>query len=341
MTTLSLQTLATDMNGTAQAMAIENCPLCDDSRNALVYRVIVPSGNHAGVFELRRCQSCDIVFVSPRLSDDELSKLYDEDFYFSTGWSYETLASSVIEFIQSRRRHRVERHVQPGRLLDIGSGDGRFAHHMAHHGWDATGIDFSPAAQEFAHRFRSSARFLQGSLEDYHFPARSLDLVTLWQVLEHIGEPRPLLQRCYNLLEPGGMFVASVPNIDGWSSRLTRERWWGLDVPRHLVHYSPSTLRCSLEQAGFRVIHIRHHSLQYDPYALLHSSLDWAFSRRHFLSNFAKRQVPEDMGGREYFYNLASLVALAPILAPLCVATTSVGSFLGYGGFIEVYARRD
>jgi 2-polyprenyl-3-methyl-5-hydroxy-6-metoxy-1,4-benzoquinol methylase len=301
----------------------------------------VSSGKIVGAFELRKCERCELVYVDPRLSDDDLARLYDEDFYFSTGWSYETLASWVIEFIQTRRRHRVERHVRRGRLLDIGSGDGSFVHHMARHQWEATGIDFSPAALEFAHRFRSGGRFLQGSLEDYDAPSDSLDLITLWQVLEHIGGPRPLLRRCYDLLRRGGMLVASVPNIEGLSSRLTGERWWGLDVPRHLVHYSPTTLTRSLEQAGFRVIHIRHQSLQYDPYALLHSSLDWVFSRRHFLSDLAKRQVSEDMGGREYLYNLTALVALAPPLAPLCVATTTVGSCLGYGGFIEVYARRD
>ncbi len=341
MTASSLPTQATAAIGIPDTMAIENCPLCDGVRSTLVHRVVAPHANASGVFELRKCQACDLVFVNPRLADDELSRLYDEDFYFSTGWAYEALASSVIEFIQTRRRHRVERHVPPGRLLDIGSGDGRFAHHMARHGWDATGIDFSPTAQVFAGHFRSSARFLHGSLEDFDFPEQSLDLLTLWQVLEHIGEPRPLLHRCHDLLDRDGMIVAAVPNIDGLSSRLTGERWWGLDVPRHLVHYTPGTLRGSLEQAGFRVIHIRHHSFQYDPYALLHSSLDWVFSRRHFLSDLAKRQVPADMGGREYARNLAALVMLAPLLAPLCVATTTVGSCLGYGGFIEIYARRE
>jgi 2-polyprenyl-3-methyl-5-hydroxy-6-metoxy-1,4-benzoquinol methylase len=323
------------------ALPVEQCPSCGDRRSTMLHRVTDPSARIAGTFELRRCLSCEIVYVDPRPDDEVLASLYDQDFYFSTGWSYETLASWVIEFIQMRRRHRVERYVREGRLLDIGSGDGRFVHHMARHGWDATGIDFSPAALEFSRRVQSGACFLQCSLDECSFPSGRLDLVTLWQVLEHIGEPRPLLRRCHELLKPGGMFVASVPNIDGLSSRLTRERWWGLDVPRHLVHYSPATLERSLERAGFRVLHVRHRSLQYDPYALLHSSLDWVFTRRHFLSDFAKRHVAGDMGGREYLHNLAALIALAPVLAPLCVAATSAGAMLGYGGFIEVHARRD
>jgi SAM-dependent methyltransferase len=289
------------------------------------------------------------VFVDPRLDDEILTRLYDADYYFSAG--QDSVASRVIELIQSMRRRRVERHVQRGSLLDIGSGTGRFVHHMAHHGWRATGIDFSPAAQAFARRNGgmngngngngNGARFLRGSLDDHQFPPESLDLVTLWQVLEHIGEPRPLLRRCREILRPGGLLVASVPNIDGLSSRLTGERWWGLDIPRHLVHYAPSTLRQGLEQAGFRVIRINHFSLQYDPYALLHSTLDWVFTRRHFLSDFAKRNVPRDVPRLEFAYNVAALMVLGPVLAPLSVLATTTGSFIGKGGFIEVFARRE
>ena len=293
----------------------------------------------AGEFELRACAWCGLVRVTPRLSDDALERLYGEEFYFSTGWAYASLAARVIELIQSRRRLRVERHVRAGRLLDIGCGDGSFVHHMARHGWDATGIDFSPAALEYARRFHSGGRFELGSLEEYAGATGRLDLVTMWQVLEHIGEPLPLLGRCRELLRPGGVFVASVPNLDGLSARLTGKRWWGLDVPRHLVHYTPETLRRVLEQSGFEVLFVHHRSLQYDPYALLHSALDWLFTRRHFLSDFAKRQVA-DMPAPEYAYNLLVLTILAPVLAPLSLAATTLAAWCGRGGFIEVHARR-
>jgi SAM-dependent methyltransferase len=340
MTTEALRS-STAAQEAPSTLAVQRCPSCDGSRSTPVHSVAAAGGRIREVFELRECRTCGIVFLDRRLSDHFLAKLYDEDFYFSTGWSYKALAAWVIEFIQTRRRHRVERYLRPGRLLDIGSGDGSFVHHMAHHGWDATGIDPSPAALEFARRARDGGRFLRGSLEDYDGWPSSLDVVTLWQVLEHVGEPRPLLRRCRELLRPGGMLVASVPNIEGWSSRLTGERWWGLDVPRHLVHYSPATLDRAVRRAGFRVIRIRHRSFQYDPYALLHSTLDWVFTRRHFLSALAKRQVPADMRRGEYLYNLAALVVLAPVLAPLCVATTTLASCLGHGGFIEIHARRD
>jgi hypothetical protein len=81
--------------------------------------------------------------------------------------------------------------------------------------------------------------------------------------------------------------------------------------------------------------------MQYDPYGLLHSSLDWVFTRRHFLSDFAKQQVPADVSAAEYVRNLAALVLLGPLLAPLSVLTTAAAASVGRGGFIEVFARRD
>jgi len=279
--------------------------------------------------------------VDPRPVDSKLAGLYDEDFYFSTGWPFRRLAERILFEIQRTRQRRVERFVRRGCLLDIGSGDGRFVRHMAAEGWDATGLDFSAAAHSLACAGRNGGRFLHGSLFDHEFEPESVDAVTMWQVLEHVGEPREFLARCHRLMRPGGCFVAAVPNLEGLSARLTGERWWGLDVPRHLVHFSPRTLERALEQAGFRVVRLNHLSLQYDPYALLHSTLDWVFTRRHFLSDLVKRQVGEDMGLLELARNLTALVSLGPVLAPCCVLVTLAAACAGRGGFIEVFARRE
>ena len=72
-----------------------------------------------------------------------------------------------------------------------------------------------------------------------------------------------------------------------------------------------------LEHAGFTVIRVNHLSMQYDPYGLLHSSLDWVFTRRHFLSDFAKQQVPADVTAAEYARNVAALVAVFAICTAL------------------------
>jgi SAM-dependent methyltransferase len=293
-----------------------------------------------GTFRLRRCRDCDLVYLTPRLDDATLATLYGEEFYFPSESPFGAIAEGVKDLIQDARRHVIEKRARIGRLLDVGSGDGAFVHHMASHGWDATGLDFSPAASELAARRGLRGRYLMGSLADHDLPLRSFDAVTLWQVLEHIGEPVAMLRRAHALLRPGGLLVASVPNIDSLSATLTRERWWGLDVPRHLVHYTPATLRRVVSEAGLSVVDVRHFSFQYDPYALLHSTLDWTFTRRHFLSDLAKQQVAQAMSPLEYGWNVTALAVLAPVLAPLSLLATTAGAALRRGGFIEVIARR-
>jgi hypothetical protein len=93
-------------------------------------------------------------------------------------------------------------------------------------------------------------------------------------------------------------------------------------------------------EAGLKVVDVRHFSLQYDPYALLHSTLDWTFTRRHFLSDLAKQQVAGGMGALELGYNVTALAVLAPVLAPLSLLATAAGAAFRRGGFIEVIARR-
>ncbi|HEY6196859.1 MAG TPA: class I SAM-dependent methyltransferase [Candidatus Eisenbacteria bacterium] len=324
----------------AEGYAVNCCPLCGCGESRLFKRLAVTRGPAAGTYELRQCLACELIFVDPRLDDSILARLYDEDFYFSTGWALRGIAELVMRQIQRTRQRRVERFVRTGALLDIGSGDGRFVQHMAGEGWRATGIDFSPAAQALAEARGGGGRFLCGSIFDHEIEPASIDAVTLWQVFEHIGEPREFLERTHALMRPGGVFVAAVPNIDGLSARLTGERWWGLDVPRHLVHYSPRTLCRGLEEAGFTVERVNHLSLQYDPYGLLHSSLDWVFTRRHFLSDLAKLHLPPDLTRAEFAYNVAALVLLGPVLAPLSLVATATAGCVGQGGFIEVFARR-
>lgn len=328
------------LNGSKRAAPAPPCPLCSGTRSHVLRRITVAHTKAGGTYRLRRCRDCALVYLTPRLEDETLATLYGEDFYFPEESAFSAVADGVKALIQDARRHVVEKRSRGGRLLDVGSGDGAFVHHMATHGWDATGLDFSPAASELAARRGLRGRYLMGSLADHDLPQGSFDAVTMWQVLEHIGEPVATLRRAHALLRPGGLLVASVPNIDGLSAALTRERWWGLDVPRHLVHYTPSTLGRVIAESGLDVIDVRHFSLQYDPYALLHSSLDWAFTRRHFLSDLAKQQVADGMGALEYGYNVAALTVLAPVLAPLSLLATTAGAAFRHGGFIEVIARR-
>lgn len=277
-------------------------------------------------------------FTSPRPSEEELVRLYDEAFYGSYRVSKKTMNVVDAFFFRGRRR-QIELHKKPGRLLDVGCGSGRFVCYMAKHGWDTIGYDFSPKAYELADQQRNGrVRIIDGKLSDHELPEHSFDVITLWQVFEHIAEPLLLLVELRRLLRPDGLLVIAVPNIESFQATLTGKRWWGLDIPRHLSHYSPQSLHQALKSGGFDILRINHFSYRYAPYALFHSLLDRFFTRRDFLSDLAKRSLPTTMNRALFVYNIIMLVVIAPILFPPCIIEGLLAPVFSRGGFIEAFA---
>jgi SAM-dependent methyltransferase len=150
--------------------------------------------------------------------------------------------------------HNLERHGIPwhgaGRLLDVGCGGGSFLHRMHLQGWQVTGIDVhQPVIQRINTQLGLSA--LAGSLPHPSLKSDSFDVVTFWQSLEHMHWPLQMLREAHRLLAPGGKLVVGVPNIASGPFRWFGPDWFPLELPRHLVHFSPATLRQMLEAAGF------------------------------------------------------------------------------------------
>jgi SAM-dependent methyltransferase len=143
-----------------------------------------------------------------------------------------------------------------GRLLDFGCGAGRFLKTMADQGWQVTGLDAAVGAVNQV-RDQHGLTALIGSLPHPELRPGSFDVVTMWHSLEHVHRPLAILRAAYELLVPGGKLVVAAPNIDGLPFRLFGRSWFGLDLPRHLTHFTPTTLRLMLQTAGFRTEPVR------------------------------------------------------------------------------------
>jgi SAM-dependent methyltransferase len=186
----------------------------------------------------------------PNPEDDE--QLYGDEFYVERGLEVGLDEQNVImrRLIEARVRLLTELIAGPGTLLDVGAGTGLFVEASTRAGWRAIGIETSAAAARIASRIGSTS-VRQGRLEDSSF-AEKFDVVTLWDVLEHLANPRSTLRRIRGLLSDHGLVAISLPNVEGLKAKALGTRWrYYRREFGHVSHFSPKTLVTLLEQAGF------------------------------------------------------------------------------------------
>ena len=121
---------------------------------------------------------------------------------------------------------------------------------MRDQGWDVVGIELSAYAAEFS-RQTYGLDVRTGTLEETAFPDDHFDVVALWDVFEHVLDPKATLAEIGRVLKPGGLFIASLPNPTGFEAKLFGAHWLGWDRPRHLHIFTPQVMENYLNDAGF------------------------------------------------------------------------------------------
>jgi SAM-dependent methyltransferase len=139
-----------------------------------------------------------------------------------------------------------------GRYLDVGCGSGSALGVAQALGWQVAGVEVDEAAARKARRF--SPRVHVGDLLGAPFAAGEFDLVTSFHVLEHVPDPVAAVRRMLEWLDGGGLLILEVPNAGGLGARLFGHAWSGLELPRHLSHFTPTTLERVVTRAGGRVV---------------------------------------------------------------------------------------
>jgi SAM-dependent methyltransferase len=139
-----------------------------------------------------------------------------------------------------------------GRYLDVGCGSGGALGVAQALGWQVAGVEVDAAAAAKARRF--SPRVHVGDLLGAPFAPGEFDCVTAFHVLEHVPDPVAAVRRMLEWLAPGGLLVVEVPNAGGLGARLFGRAWSGLELPRHLSHFTPESLERLVTRAGGRVV---------------------------------------------------------------------------------------
>jgi SAM-dependent methyltransferase len=233
---------------------------------------------------LVRCRKCGLIYLNPRPTPAAIGAYYP-DHYLPFLPAIEDERSWFRRLDRQHalyRRHKVLRRWigRPenghARLLDVGCATGVFLDGMRRQGWQAQGVELSPGAAEYA-RGRFCLDVFTGTLQQAALAPASFDVITLWDVLEHVYDPKGTLHEIHRLLKPGGAFVFSLPDPDCIEARLFGRYWAGLDIPRHLTIFSRQVLLRLLAETGFEHVDYSHFTGRFG--VLVMSSEFWAGER--------------------------------------------------------------
>ncbi len=247
------------------------CALCTSTRGATLFEATDHREQLGGRFRIVRCADCGLVRTEPR--PDDLGAWYPQEYRNHAArepLTVRAIGRALGYTTRSPRNERVGRVIawavpnaavgppvrQGARVLDVGAGNGSAVAAMRAVGLDAWGVEPSEAAVAVAHA-NGVQTVLAGTIETTELAKQSWDLIRFTHVLEHVPSPVATLKAAAGALTPTGRVVILVPNFAGAGRRLFGKAWDGLEVPRHLHHFTADSLERTLTAAGLRATSIR------------------------------------------------------------------------------------
>jgi 2-polyprenyl-3-methyl-5-hydroxy-6-metoxy-1,4-benzoquinol methylase len=272
-------------------------------------------------FEIHECVACGLGHTQPPPAN--LLRYYGQEYHGArhswTSW-----------YRASRRRRLLTRFApRPGRLLDVGCGDGDFLQSARALGWVVAGTELGPAAA----RGRAAGLDVRDSLDTLADIA-PFHCITLWHSLEHVRDPREMMREVHRLLARGGVAIISVPNASGWQARLFGKWWFHLDVPRHLHHFGERSLRALLHDTGFEILRLNHLELEYDLFGWTQSVENALFPTPNVLfKSLTGRSTTTSR------WEVGASLAIGAASTPFAFWATLASALAGQGGTLIAVAR--
>lgn len=256
-------------------------------------------------YSLYQCFKCGLQFVDHKFSTDELSGFYSERYFNDNegdGFGDYIFEKKAIEYNAKYRLKSMKSLALDAKtLIDVGCGMGFFLD-VAKNFYTVSGVEISQYASSYA-RNELNLNVLTGTLDQTHLPSSSFDIVTMWDVIEHIDDPMSLMKDAMRILKPNGILVFSTPNVDSFMCKLQRKAWRLYDFPYHLGCFSVRTAKHILKECNFELIKINDlkewHSLQYLSHGLnaYYPNGIFSFTKKFFKnSKLGEFLVPLNLG---------------------------------------------
>jgi 2-polyprenyl-3-methyl-5-hydroxy-6-metoxy-1,4-benzoquinol methylase len=206
-------------------------------------------------FQIWECGLCTLRFTQDVPGQEDIGAYYQSENYISHSNTKKGLVNRLYHQVRERSLHNKRKllgnYVAAGktpRLLDVGCGTGAFLAHMKQHGWAVEGIEPSTTARE-----QAVQQQLTVHAPEYLFNEAigDFDIITMWHVLEHVHTLNEYMERLRVIMRPQATLFIAVPNYTSYDASAYGPKWAAYDVPRHLYHFSPDSMRTFLQAHGF------------------------------------------------------------------------------------------
>ena len=234
----------------------ETCPNCAN-KNILPVITCKDYTVSGEKFEIWECKNCTQRFTQNIPGNKEIGKYYQSENYISHSDTSKGFINHLYHKVRKRtliqKRNLIEHTTgkRTGNILDVGCGTGAFLHTMKNANWNITGLEPDKTAREKALELYNL--HLDTSEKLYRLPAQTFDAITMWHVLEHVHELHAYIGQLKKILKPGGNLFIAVPNYTSYDAGVYKEYWAAYDVPRHLYHFSPQSMKKLLSSHGMKL----------------------------------------------------------------------------------------
>lgn len=239
-----------------QEIIYTQCPSCNKNQIAFVFKAIDYTVSKKS-FEIWECESCTLRFTQNAPSEELIGDYYKDESYISHTNEKKGVINKLYHLVrkftlQSKRKliNHFVNHAE-NRILDIGAGTGYFLNEMKLNGWEVSGIEPSEDARKMA--FQQHKINLKNSDELFTIHPNSLNIVTMWHVFEHVLKSKDYLNAIHKILKQEGLLIIAVPNYTSTDAEVYKNNWAAYDVPRHVFHFSPTSLIQLASECGFKV----------------------------------------------------------------------------------------
>lgn len=223
------------------------CGICEQSILSDVYGA------------LKQCKHCKHVFAPLSLSLSEAEELYGKDYFHGEEYvDYVSERESLIKNFRLRNKElKPFIEFSSSDLLDVGCAYGFYVEESNKHFNKAIGIDIAAEAVNYG-RKELKQNLINGDLLSHDFGAQKFDLITMWDTIEHLNEPKKYLQKIHELLNPSGVVVFTTGDISSLVPKIRGKKWRMIHPPTHLHYFSPDSAKHLLESTGFKICKIKH-----------------------------------------------------------------------------------